>query len=110
MFSGIRWMRLIVFYDLPVSTPHFRRNYQLFHNFIIKDGYDMLQYSVYCRLCNGHDSVNKFLKRLQENAPPRGNVRVMKITEKQYSEMQFIVGKPTIQEKITKKNKQLMLF
>lgn len=110
MFSEIRWMRIIVFYDLPVSTKRLRQIYQRFHNYLLKEGYDMLQYSVYCRLCNGHDAVEKYIRRIELNAPEYGNVRIMKVTEKQYSQMYFLVGQPSTQEKINKEQKQLLLF
>lgn len=110
MFSEIRWMRLIVFYDLPTTTIDYRKAYQKFHNYLVQEGYDMLQYSVYSRLCNGHDAVNKYINRLQQNAPSRGNVRIMKVTEKQYAEIYFLVGKLSAQEKINIDQKQLILF
>jgi CRISPR-associated protein Cas2 len=110
MFSKIRWMRILVFYDLPVTTKALRRQYQLFHNFLIKDGYDMLQYSIYCRLCNGYDSIGKFMQRLMLNLPSTGHVRVLTVTEKQYAEMKFLVGAPKLKEKINKEQKQLVLF
>lgn len=110
MFSEIRWMRLMVFYDLPVSTPNYRKAYQRFHKFLLKDGYDMLQYSVYCRLCNGHDATAKHIRRIEANTPSKGNVRIMKVTEKQYSQMRFLVGDHSHQEKINKDHKQLLLF
>ena len=110
MFSEIRWMRLIVFYDLPVTTKKLRQMYQRFHNHLLKEGYDMLQYSVYSRLCNGHDAIEKHIRRLERSTPEYGNIRIMKITEKQYNQMYFLVGTPSTQEKINKEQKQLMLF
>ena len=50
-------MRLIVFFDLPVVTKKDRKIYAQFRKFLIKDGYDMLQFSVYSRICNGDDGV-----------------------------------------------------
>lgn len=91
-------MRLIVFFDLPVKSKMCRRNYQQFHKFLVKDGYVMLQFSVYTRIVNGLDGLDKHLKRLKANLPPRGHVRAMSITERQYKDMLFLVGKPTLQE------------
>lgn len=110
MFSEVRWMRLIVFYDLPVTTVQFRKAYHKFHKFLIKDGYDMLQYSVYSRLANGHDAIDKHIRRIECNTPSRGNVRIMKVTEKQYSQMRFLVGESSRQEKASTDHKQLLLF
>ncbi|KXK26411.1 MAG: CRISPR-associated endoribonuclease Cas2 [candidate division WS6 bacterium OLB20] len=54
-----KFMRILVLFDLPVSDKDARRAYSRFHKFLEKDGYDMLQFSVYCRLCNGLDGVKK---------------------------------------------------
>ena len=110
MYSQVRWMRLLVLYDLPVTTPQLRKSYQLFHNYLLSEGYDMLQFSIYQRLCNGYANVEKFVKRLELNVPSVGHVRSMVITEKQYSEIKFLVGTPTKQELKLKHNKQLVMF
>ena len=43
-------MRTIVFFDLPNIYHKDKRNYQLFHKFLINEGYIMLQESVYSKL------------------------------------------------------------
>jgi len=102
-------MRLFVLFDLPVKTKRDRRLYQKFHNFLVKDGYDMLQLSVYMRVTNGFDGVETHLARLRRNLPPRGNVRAMVVTEKQYARMLVLVGEPTVQEKTVGDQLQLWL-
>lgn len=102
-------MRIIVFFDLPVVKKRERKIYAQFRRFLLNDGYDMIQYSVYSRLCNGIDMTNKHLKRLTTSLPEKGSIRCLTITEKQYSEMKFLVGKPTIKEKKVNAN-QLSLF
>ncbi len=102
-------MRLIVLFDLPVAKKTDRRRYQQFRTFLIKDGYTMMQFSVYTRITSGLDGVEKHLHRLQNNLPPKGNVRVLVITEKQYESMRFLVGKPTTQEKTVGAQLQIRL-
>lgn len=102
-------MRILVFFDLPMVSAIEKRTYQNFRKFLISDGYDMIQFSIYCRICNGEDAVDKHLKRLNSNLPPRGSIRFLQITERQYASMKFLVGEPTLQEK-TVKNDQLLLF
>lgn len=92
-------MRLLVFFDLPVVKKEDRKEYQNFRRFLLNDGYIMLQFSVYSRICNGVDGANKHINRLQKNIPPKGSVRYLQITEKQYTEMKFLVGSPKKQEK-----------
>ena len=103
------FMRIIVFFDLPVVKKRERKIYAQFRRFLLNDGYDMIQYSVYSRLCNGIDMTNKHLKRLSTSLPEKGSIRCLTITEKQYSEMKFLVGKPTIKEKKVNAD-QLSLF
>ena len=102
-------MRLIVFFDLPVVKKKDRKEYQQFRRFLLNDGYMMIQFSVYSRICNGIDGVNKHLNRLNKNLPAKGSVRYIQVTEKQYSEMKFLVGKPKPQEKVVNAT-QLSLF
>ena len=66
-------MRMIVFFDLPVQTKTERRHATAFRNFLLKDGYHMLQFSVYARVCNG-------------------NIRLLVVTEKQYQSIQILLG------------------
>jgi CRISPR-associated protein Cas2 len=103
-----RFMRIIVFFDLPTETAENRRDAARFRNDLIKDGYYMLQYSVYCRICRGLDSLDKHIRRLMSRVPPEGNVRALEVTEKQYGRMKIILGKKQIVEEID--DRQLLLF
>jgi CRISPR-associated protein Cas2 len=104
-----KFMRILVFFDLPVVKKKERKIYSQFRRFLLNDGYDMIQYSVYSRLCNGTDMTNKHLKRLNTILPEKGSVRCLTITEKQYEEMKFLVGKSSVKEKRVNCN-QLSLF
>lgn len=85
-------MRLIVLFDLPVVAKEDRKAYTRFHRFLVKDGYDMLQFSVYARVCNGQDAVDKHVARLRANKPGKGSVRYLQITEKQFAAIHVLVG------------------
>ncbi|MDR0805292.1 MAG: CRISPR-associated endonuclease Cas2 [Enterobacteriaceae bacterium] len=102
-------MRMIVFFDLPTTTKAERRAYTLFHRFLLNDGYDMIQYSVYGRILNGRDAEEKHMQRLMIQLPPEGSVRVITVTEKQYAGTKLLVGKPRFQEKQVNAN-QMLLF
>jgi len=102
-------MRMLVFFDLPVVSKTDRRAYTLFRRFLINDGYDMIQYSVYGRILNGSDALGKHYKRLVVNLPPAGSVRCLSVTEKQFASMKLLVGLPLFQEKAIKAN-QMLLF
>lgn len=91
-------MRILVFFDLPTLTKADKRAYTLFRRFLLQDGYDMLQWSVYSRIVNGEDDVKKHQKKLTANLPKKGSIRCMKISEKQYAAMEILVGTATVQE------------
>ncbi len=86
-------MRMIVFFDLPVSQKSAQRAATRFRNFLLKDGYYMVQYSVYARVCNGYDNVEVHRKRLMDNLPDNGSVRLLTITEKQYESIELLLGR-----------------
>jgi CRISPR-associated protein Cas2 len=102
-------MRMMVFFDLPVVSKQDRRAYTLFRRFLLNDGYDMIQYSIYGRILNGNDAEEKHMKRLLANLPPEGSVRVLTVTEKQFASMKLLVGMPLFQEKKVNAS-QILLF
>lgn len=102
-------MRMMVFFDLPTVTKSERRAYTLFRRFLLNDGYDMIQFSIYGRILNGNDAEEKHMKRLLVNLPPEGSIRVLTVTEKQYAGMKLLVGMPLFQEKQVNAN-QIVLF
>lgn len=104
-----RYMRMLVFFDLPVVTRAEKRAYTQFRRFLLNDGFDMIQFSVYGRILNGSDAQDKHFKRLIANLPPDGSVRLLTVTEKQFATMKLLVGMPLFQEKAVKAN-QMLLF
>lgn len=94
-----RFMRLLVFFDLPTLTKADKRAYVVFRRFLIQDGYDMIQWSVYGRIINGFDDMLTHMKRLSTNLPPDGSVRSLQVSEKQFAQMKLLVGNPRAQEK-----------
>lgn len=83
---------MIVFFDLPVKEKTAQKAATKFRKFLIEDGYLMLQYSVYSRVCNGYDAVATHEKRLKQHLPANGSIRLLIITEKQYESMQILLG------------------
>lgn len=106
--GGERYMRIIVFFDLPTLTKSDRKNASRFRKFLVNDGYIMLQLSVYSRICKGQDDVDKHAKRLKSLIPKEGSVRLLTVTEKQYASMEILVGTKKKDEEIGEK--QLLLL
>lgn len=87
-----RYMRVIVFFDLPVITPEERRDYRMFRKFLIKNGFIMLQESVYAKLAPNTTVANSVMGNVRKNKPAKGLIQMLTITEKQFSKMEFVLG------------------
>lgn len=85
-------MRVLVMFDLPVKTAAERRIYAIFRRFLIKNGFLMLQESVYCKLAQNTTAADAITEHIRKNKPSDGLVQVLRITEKQYAKMEMIVG------------------
>ena len=89
---NFRYMRVVCFFDLPVLTVQNRREYQKFRKYLIKNGFLMMQESVYCKLVPNITAADAVIDGLNKNKPDEGLIQVLKITEKQYSNMEYILG------------------
>lgn len=88
-----RYMRVMVMFDLPVLTASERKAYRDFRKFLIKSGFLMLQESVYCKLAQNSTVADTVCDNIRKNSPTQGLVQILKVTEKQYQKMDYIVGK-----------------
>lgn len=95
-----RFMRIIVMFDLPVGTEKERKMATKFRSFLLDDGYIMIQFSVYSRICKNNDDLQKHINRLKINTPKKGNIRLIQVTEKQYDNMIMFSGEKQIEENI----------
>lgn len=86
-------MRVIVFFDLPVITAEQRRVYTRFRKFLIKNGFMMMQESVYCKLALNPTVAESIRDNVKKNKPEAGIVQMMTITEKQFENIEFVTGK-----------------
>jgi CRISPR-associated protein Cas2 len=95
-------MWLFVMFDLPVGSKAQRHAASKFRTFLKNDGYEMMQFSVYTRICRGQDAVDKHLSRVKKNLPRTGSIRALQVTERQYARMVFLVGEATLHERTAK--------
>lgn len=91
-------MRLMLFFDLPMTTKEERRIYSKFRKYLINNGFMMIQFSVYVKIFPNRISMVQYTQGLRNNLPRNGSIRIMGVTNKQYEQMQIIVGDKTIQE------------
>ncbi len=85
-------MRVLVFFDLPITTSENRRAYTRFRKFLLKSGFMMLQESVYCKLALNSTAANAIINNIHKNKPEEGLIQLLTVTEKQYAKMDIIVG------------------
>ena len=106
--NGYRIMWLFVFFDLPTETKKDRRNASLFRKNLLKDGFTMMQYSVYMRHCASSESADAHERRIKILLPPLGKVSVLRITDKQFGNIMNFWGK--VEEPKIPSPRQLELF
>lgn len=87
-----RFMRILLFFDLPTESLENKRDYRAFHKFLIQNGFLMMQESVYCRMLLTPGASEAILKLIRKNRPRVGIVQVMTVTEKQFAGMEYITG------------------
>lgn len=85
-------MRTIVFFDLPNIYAKDRQNYTKFRKFLINEGFIMMQESVYSKIVLNSQQSELLLQKLRKKSPNRGLIQVLTITEKQYSNIEYIIG------------------
>lgn len=85
-------MRIMVMFDLPMETSKERRNYRKFRKELLNEGFLMMQYSIYVKVCNSRESASFTESRLKRFIPKIGLIQTMMVTEKQYNDMHFLIG------------------
>lgn len=77
-------MWLFVFFDLPVITKKERKMASGFRKNLLKDGFTMMQFSVYNRHCASKESAEVHIQRVKNFVPEKGQVSILEVTDKQY--------------------------
>ena len=86
-------MWVIVMFDLPTDTPQARKAYARFRTDLLKDGFTMMQYSVYIRHCASIENAKVHVVRMGKCVPSAGEVRFLTITDKQFGRIEVFVGR-----------------
>ena len=85
-------MRMMLFFDLPRDTAKQRGAATRFVKDLLKQGFIMLQESVYCRMVLNKTMADQVLDSIKRDKPEKGLVMSLMITEKQFERMEFITG------------------
>ena len=106
--SEYRAVWLFAMFDLPVTDKKARRAYTQFRKALLRDGFMMMQYSVYARYCPTEEASETYRRRIQGVLPDEGRVRLVSITDRQFGKMGVFDGKT--REKVEDPPSQLLLF
>lgn len=92
-FGGLKTMWLVVMFDLPVDTKAAIKEANDFRKRLKKDGFKMMQLSIYTRHCPSRENADVHERRIKKILPPDGEVRILRITDKQFGKMQIFHGR-----------------
>ncbi len=84
---------ILVLFDLPTETKVQRKQYSQFRKKLLKDGFQMFQFSIYLRHCSSRENADVHTKRVRLSLPPNGNIGILTITDKQFGMMELFYGK-----------------
>ena len=101
-------MWVFVTFDLPTETKRDRSNATKFRKLLLQDGFTMMQYSIYTRHCASRENATVHIKRVKGFLPPKGEVVVFSLTDKQFGMMEFFRSASEIEKPDTPQ--QLELF
>lgn len=102
-------MRILCMFDLPMESKKEQRCYRLFRKELLANGFVMLQYSVYYRVVPNRSAGKKFEGILKRATPPFGEIRLLYVSEKQFEEMQLLVGARSHQEEKIANNRLVVI-
>jgi CRISPR-associated protein Cas2 len=106
--SGYRMMWLYVMFDLPVGTKGERKAATGFRQFLLDEGFEMAQFSVYLRFAESKEAAEVYIERIRAALPRRGKVHIVTITDKQYGNAHIFAGRK--RERQAGNPDQLVLF
>jgi CRISPR-associated protein Cas2 len=108
MLSGYRLMWMMVLFDLPVLTKKERKAATKFRKFLLDQGFEMSQYSVYMRFCAGKEQAEAYSRKVEKAVPGTGKVHIVYLTDKQYENIVTFDGR--LKETSRKNPEQYVMF
>ena len=103
-----RYMRVIVFFDLPSVTIVDKKEYLKFRKLLIKEGFIMMQESVYCKIALNNTVASLIKNKLRKLKPKEGLIQILTITEKQFASIEFLCGEA--QKTVIDSEERLLIF
>ncbi len=87
ILSGYRLMWILVMFDLPTDTKPQRKAAGVFRNFLLDEGFERSQFSVYARFVNGKEAFQTRVTRISRHLPDQGDVQILNFTDRQYRDI-----------------------
>ena len=91
--NALKYMWMMVMFDLPTETAEERRAATKFRNFLLDNGFEMSQYSVYFRFTGTRENSQKYVKMVEDNNPGTGDVSILFFTDYQFGEIKHLYKK-----------------
>lgn len=104
-----RFMRIVLFFDLPIETSSQRKAYSKFRKNLIKEGFIMLQKSVYTKLAINRQTMALEIERVKSFLPKEGLVQILTVTEKQFARITTLVGEQEDKPELSTTNRLVVL-
>ncbi|KQN06764.1 CRISPR-associated protein Cas2 [Sphingobium sp. Leaf26] len=101
-------MWIFVMFDLPVTTREQARAATKFREFLLDEGFEKSQFSVYAGFCNGKEQFETYMRRVESSLPDRGDVHILSFTDRQYENIVRFSGQRRRRQR--KNPDQLALF
>jgi CRISPR-associated protein Cas2 len=85
-------MWLVVMFDLPVLTKAQRRAATKFRLWLLDEGWEMSQFSVYLRFVVGKEQADARTRAVGQRVPADGKVHILAVTDRQFEAMAVFRG------------------
>lgn len=95
-------------FDLPVGTKPERKAATRFRMFLLDQGFEMAQLSVYLRFAESKEAAETHIGRICDALPGKGKVHIVTLTDKQYGNARIFTGRK--RERSPQNPDQLALF
>lgn len=93
VLSGFRILWIMALFDLPVLTKPERKRATKFREFLLDEGFAMMQFSCYLRFTSGKEQAEVLTRKIGTAVPSPGKVEVLWFTDKQYQNIKSYRGR-----------------
>lgn len=101
-------MWMMVMFDLPTETHSQRKSAAKFRKFLLDEGFEMVQFSVYVQFTGTWENSQKFVRAIKKNNPQYGDVNILFFTDKQFSNIIHIENR--VDKSLKEEPSQFELF